>query len=140
MNKPYYYRNFFLTDWRSKSLKNTIDLLLFYIEHFYGFSESNISWRFCGEIASHLCSLVEIRLNAVVYVKELGGGRHWICDSVYWQRCQEFHGSSLKITNSRFSRSKCIGSLPITQHFILPHRLFFITFTVKRPSVRKKFC
>ena len=30
----------FLTDWRHKRLKNTIDLLLFYREHFYGFSES----------------------------------------------------------------------------------------------------
>ena len=40
MNKPYFCRNFFLTDWRHKRLKNTIDLLLFYGEHFYGFSES----------------------------------------------------------------------------------------------------
>ena len=31
---------FFLTDWRDKRLKNTIDLLLFYEEHFYGFPES----------------------------------------------------------------------------------------------------
>ena len=31
---------FFLTDWRHKRLKNTIDLLLFYREHFYEFSES----------------------------------------------------------------------------------------------------
>ena len=31
---------FFLTDWRHKRLKNTIDLLLFYGEYFYGFSES----------------------------------------------------------------------------------------------------
>ena len=30
----------FLIDWRHKRLKNTIDLLLFYGEHFYGFSES----------------------------------------------------------------------------------------------------
>ena len=40
MNKPYFYRNFFLTDWRHERLKNTIGLLLFYGEHFYGFSES----------------------------------------------------------------------------------------------------
>ena len=40
MNKPYLCRNFFLIDWRHKRLKNTIDLLLFYGEHFYGFSES----------------------------------------------------------------------------------------------------
>ena len=37
MNKPY-----FLIDWRHKRLKNTIDLLLFYGEHFYGFSESEV--------------------------------------------------------------------------------------------------
>ena len=29
-----------LTDWRHKRLENTIDLLLFYGEHFYEFSES----------------------------------------------------------------------------------------------------
>ena len=40
MNKPYFCRNFFLTDWRHERLKNTIDLLLFYGEYFYGFSES----------------------------------------------------------------------------------------------------
>ena len=40
MNKPYFCRNFFLTDRRHKRLKNTIDLLLFYREHFYGFLES----------------------------------------------------------------------------------------------------
>ena len=40
MNKPYFCRNFFLTDWRHKLLKNTIDLLLFYGDHVYGFSES----------------------------------------------------------------------------------------------------
>ena len=34
MNKPYFCRNFFLT--------NTIDLSLFYGEHFYGFSESDM--------------------------------------------------------------------------------------------------
>ena len=33
----------FLTEWRHKRLKNTIDLLLFYGEHFYGFAESDIS-------------------------------------------------------------------------------------------------
>ena len=30
---------FFFTDWRQKRLKNKTDLLLFYGEHFYGFSE-----------------------------------------------------------------------------------------------------
>ena len=49
MNKPYYCRNFFLTDWRHKRLKNTIDLLLFYGEHFYGFSESDLRKRWKKE-------------------------------------------------------------------------------------------
>ena len=40
MNKPYFCRNFFLTDWRHKRLKNKIDLLLFYKKDFYGFLES----------------------------------------------------------------------------------------------------
>ena len=40
MNKPYFSQFFFVTDLRHKLLKNTIDLLLFYGEHFYGFSES----------------------------------------------------------------------------------------------------
>ena len=33
--------NFFFTDWRHEHLKNKIDLL-FYREHFYGFSESDM--------------------------------------------------------------------------------------------------
>ena len=41
MNKPFFCRNCFLTDWRYKRLKNTIDLLLFYGEPFHGFSESD---------------------------------------------------------------------------------------------------
>ena len=46
MNKPYFSRNLFLIDRRHKRLKNTIDLLLFYGEHFYGFSESVMkSWK-----------------------------------------------------------------------------------------------
>ena len=40
MNKPYFSQFFFVADLRHKRLKNTIDLLLFYGEHFYGFSES----------------------------------------------------------------------------------------------------
>ena len=40
MNKPYFCRYVFLTDWRHKRLKNKIDLLLFYREHFYVFSVS----------------------------------------------------------------------------------------------------
>ena len=33
---------FFLIDWRHRGLKNAIDLLLFYREHFYGFLESEL--------------------------------------------------------------------------------------------------
>ena len=40
MNKPYFGQDFFLIDQRHKRRKNTIDLLLFYAEHFYGFLES----------------------------------------------------------------------------------------------------
>ena len=39
MNKPYFCQNFFLMDWRYKRLKNAIDLLQFFGEHFYGFSK-----------------------------------------------------------------------------------------------------
>ena len=39
MNKAHF-RNFFLTDWRHKRLKNTIENT--YLEYFYGFSESEI--------------------------------------------------------------------------------------------------
>ena len=44
MNKSYFCRNFFLIDWCHKRLKNTIDLSLFYGEHFYGFLESDL-WK-----------------------------------------------------------------------------------------------
>ena len=43
MNKLYFCWNFFLIDWRHKNLKNTVDLLLFYGEHFYWFSEKDSS-------------------------------------------------------------------------------------------------
>ena len=42
MNKPYFCRDFFHIDRRHKLRKNTIDLLLFYGEHFYGFSEREL--------------------------------------------------------------------------------------------------
>ena len=41
---PYFCRNIFPIDWRHKRLKNTADLLIFYGEHFYGFSESDL-WK-----------------------------------------------------------------------------------------------
>ena len=42
MNKPYFCRNFFLTNWRHKRLKKRIDLLLFHGEHFYEFLENEM--------------------------------------------------------------------------------------------------
>ena len=44
MNKSYFCQNLFLIDWRHKHVKNTIDLLLIYREHFYGFSERDL-WK-----------------------------------------------------------------------------------------------
>ena len=44
MNKSYLCRNFLLIDWHHKRLKNTIDLLLFYGEHFYRFLEIDL-WK-----------------------------------------------------------------------------------------------
>ena len=38
--KWYFWGNFSLVDWQHRGLKNTVDLLLFYWEHFYEFSES----------------------------------------------------------------------------------------------------
>ena len=43
MNKTYFCWNFhFLVDWRHKHLKNIVDLLLFYGEHYYGFLGSDL--------------------------------------------------------------------------------------------------
>ena len=42
MNKLHFCRNFFLIDWHHKRLKNTVDLLLFYGEYFYGCLESDL--------------------------------------------------------------------------------------------------
>ena len=42
MIKPYFCQNFFLIDWSHKRLKNTVDLLLVYGAHFFGFSESDV--------------------------------------------------------------------------------------------------
>ena len=43
-DNPYFCRFFFLKDWRHKRVKNTVDLLLLYGEHFYGFSKSDL-WK-----------------------------------------------------------------------------------------------
>ena len=50
---------FFLIDWRHKRFKNTIDLFLFYGEHFYGFSES-VFWK----TYANGCELIVIFLQA----------------------------------------------------------------------------
>ena len=62
MNKPYFFQHFYLVNWRNKCLKNTIDLLLFYREHFYGFLK--VSWR-CLEdaFARHLEDVLKVSLR-----------------------------------------------------------------------------
>ena len=40
MNKPYFCQDIFVIDRRHKRRENTINLLLFYREQSYGFSES----------------------------------------------------------------------------------------------------
>ena len=47
----------FLIDWRHKRLKNTIDLLLFYGEHFYGFSE-NVLAKMGNKVSVTCCILL----------------------------------------------------------------------------------
>ena len=43
MSKPYFCITFSLADLRHKRLKNKVELLLFYREHFYRFSESDFA-------------------------------------------------------------------------------------------------
>ena len=67
MNKPYFCRNFFLADWRHKRLKNTIDLLLLYREHFYGFSESVLCMYFNIDISN----VRQRRNNVVIFYADM---------------------------------------------------------------------
>ena len=64
MNKPYFFQHFYLVNWRNKRLKNTIDLLLFYREHFYGFLK--VFWR-CLEdaFARHLEDVLKVSLRSL---------------------------------------------------------------------------
>ena len=59
---------FFLKDWRHKRLKNTIDLLLFYGEYFYGFSESEYvkceMWEFSA------CSKYNVAVETTVICQQ----------------------------------------------------------------------
>ena len=64
MNKPYFCRNCFLMDWRNKRLKNTIDLSLFYVEHFYGFSEC---------VFKNICHEIEITYKVAKFGKFSSG-------------------------------------------------------------------
>ena len=68
MNKPYLCQKIFLTDWRHKALKNTIDLLLVYGEHFYGFSESEIM-RAKSCSTSYANDLINRGVNRIYYWK-----------------------------------------------------------------------
>ena len=54
MNKSYFCQKNFLADWHYKRLKNTIDLLLFYWEHFYGFWESALQFQQKDKVLSYL--------------------------------------------------------------------------------------
>ena len=67
-------KNFFLTDWHHRRLENTIDLLLFYREHFYGFSESDKGRFFHAKSRScdnkfHATKFIYFCITAVCYVK-----------------------------------------------------------------------
>ena len=82
MNKPCFCRNLFLTDWRYKRLKNTADLL-FYGEHFYGFSESEVEKRISMDWLNWLMSqyrktnVAEFFLKAHSPVVEMGIPEKW---------------------------------------------------------------
>ena len=60
MNKSHFCRNFFFKDWRHKRLKSTIDLLLFYGEHFYGFLEMKFSIKDLFSKCDQICRKVHI--------------------------------------------------------------------------------
>ena len=68
MNKPYFCRNLFLIDWSHKRLKNTIDLLLFYGEHFYGFSKSDLWKRRNKKKLSFYNKHFEVLWSLVLYI------------------------------------------------------------------------
>ena len=72
MNKPYFCRKFFLIDWCHKRLKNTIDLLLFYWEHFYGLSESDENLKYLFKIlaAPLQSTLITAQIENLLLIKE----------------------------------------------------------------------
>ena len=70
-NKPYFCRDFFLIDWLHKRLKNKIDLLLFYGEKLYGFSESVQSYSTL--IINWTPSEVLFKDSVVIAVQALSG-------------------------------------------------------------------
>ena len=67
MNKPYFCRNVFLTDWRHKRLKNKTDLYSFYREHFYGISESVLIFLISDLIRDEkICILLSTYFSALM--------------------------------------------------------------------------
>ena len=56
---------FFLMNWRHKRLKNTIDLLLFYGEHLYGFLESDL-WK-CWKKNIHFTKNISIYESQTIW-------------------------------------------------------------------------
>ena len=71
MNKSYFCQNLFLIDWRHKHVKNTIDLLLIYREHFYGFSERDLWKRWKKKHLFHNSRYLYIRVTDILKFYEV---------------------------------------------------------------------
>ena len=107
-DKPYFCRIFFLIDWRHKCLKNTIDLFLFYGEHFYGFSESALgralhypfNWRF-----------LEINKLRNVIAENLIFSKNRKLISISWKAwtCSNFSTNWKWMNCIRHERKKVVG-------------------------------
>ena len=87
MNKPYLCRIVYLIDWRHKRLKNTIDLLLFYREHFYGFSESDTTKIVASDRDRCNCGRYSFGLTFVVLIPLYDGFavQYFWTDPVIWR-------------------------------------------------------
>ena len=68
MNKQCFCRNLFLTDLRHQRLKIKIDLLLFYREHFYGFSENELKVKILTSVVTVFFSLNYRILWKMIYL------------------------------------------------------------------------
>ena len=100
---------FLLIDWRHKRLKNTTDLLLFYGEHFYGFSESDLM-TYVSKGHIKIVKIYIVNFNASI------SNRHFKCH--FKQNCNHtchyldkmyfFHIWTLQATWSIYSIYSCI--------------------------------